>query len=162
MFKNDLAAVAAEAAAGVPKPQATQEKPPAQQPAEKPAEQPAQQPEQPAQQPSAAQPSEPPVSQPAGAAASLDAARAEGRAAERAYRNEVEDLCALAGQPGRARAFVEAGTEVAEVRRQLLAGRADADGGRQISTQHTGAAGAGSQKGALAGRMTHLVGKREG
>lgn len=88
------------------------------------------------------------------------AAMAEGRAAERAYVREIEDICDLAGAPHRARAFIDAETKPAEVRKALLDERATADAGRRISTQHTGHAGDTAPKpGALAARMAKMVGK---
>lgn len=105
-------------------------------------------------------PATPPAPEPTEPSAEpdLEAARAEGRAAERAYRNEVEDLCALAGQPERARAFIDAETSVADVRKELLEGRASADAGRHVATQIP-ATGGSPEKGALARGMKRLVGK---
>ena len=100
--------------------------------------------------------SPPPADPPA--VAELDAARAEGRTSALAYVDEVNEICALAGAPHRAAAFVKQGTAVADVRKQLLEERAAADASRPIDTQIPAGGGA-PEKGALASRMKRLVGK---
>ena len=72
----------------------------------------------------------------------LDAARAEGRSAALAYVREVRDLCALAGKPAMADAFIERDAKPADVRAELLTARASADAARDVSTQTLAGAGA--------------------
>ncbi len=63
------------------------------------------------------------------------AARDEGYNAALAYVAEVNDLCALAGQPGKAAGFIAAKTSVAEIRKALVDARA-AEGGKDAITSH--------------------------
>lgn len=66
----------------------------------------------------------------------LDAARAEGEEKFSAYVNEVNDLCALAGLPQKAAAFIKAKTAIETVRSELIAARAA--GGGQITSANPG------------------------
>ena len=72
----------------------------------------------------------------------LDGARAEGRNAALSYVREVRDLCALAGKPAMADAFIEKEAAPADVRKELLDARASADAARDVSTQTLAGAGA--------------------
>lgn len=65
----------------------------------------------------------------------LDAARAEGRTQALAYMREIQDLCALAGKPELATAFIEKEAKPSDVRAELLGARASADAAREVSTQ---------------------------
>lgn len=58
-------------------------------------------------------------------AANAETARQEGYDAALAYVAEVNDLCALAGQPSKAGEFIKAKTPVADVRAALLNARAE-------------------------------------
>lgn len=78
----------------------------------------------------------------------LDAARTEGRAQALAYVREVTDLCALAGKPEMATAFIEKDAKTADIRKELLDARASADAARDVSTQTLAHAGAAKTAGA--------------
>jgi ATP-dependent Clp protease protease subunit len=68
--------------------------------------------------------------------------RDEVKATMKAYADEVTSLCALAGLPGEAAAFITAETPVAEVRTKLVAKQAEAKarkpGGGNLPSNHTG------------------------
>lgn len=78
----------------------------------------------------------------------IDAARAEGRTAALAYVREVRDLCALAGKPEMADAFIAKEAAPADVRTELLNARASADAARDVSTQTLPGSGAAPVAGA--------------
>ena len=94
-----------------------------------------------------ADPAEKAEADPTMAAAQVDTATIEanahaaGEAAAMARVNEVMELCALAGKPGEAAAFIAAGKSVADVRKALVEARAA--GGEQIDTRQTTARNAG-------------------
>ena len=78
----------------------------------------------------------------------LNAARAEGRSSALAYVREVRDLCALAGKPAMADAFIDKEAAPADVRKELLDARASADAARDVSTATLPGAGAAPVAGA--------------
>jgi len=80
--------------------------------------------------------------------ADLDTARAAGRTEALAYMREVSDLCALAGKPEMATAFIEKDAKTADIRKELLEARASADAARDVSTQTLAHAGAAKTTGA--------------
>lgn len=77
----------------------------------------------------------------------LDTARAAGRTEALAYMREVNDLCALAGKPELANAFIERDAKAADIRKELLEARASADAARDVSTQTLAGAGAAKPQG---------------
>lgn len=88
----------------------------------------------------------------------LDAARQDGRTQALAYVREVGEICQLAGQAGRAQAFIEKETPIADVRTALLEERAKADVDTPITPQHPGA----KPRFNLSGAMGARFGKKEG
>lgn len=87
----------------------------------------------------------------------LDTARLDGRTQALAYVREVNDICQLAGQTGRASAFIEQETPIADVRTALLEDRAKADAENPITPQHPGA----KPRFNLAGAMTSRFGSKK-
>jgi ATP-dependent protease ClpP protease subunit len=63
----------------------------------------------------------------------IDAARAQGRAEALAYMREIHEICALAGVPDKAQAFIEKDAKPSDVRRELIEARASADAARTIN-----------------------------
>lgn len=88
----------------------------------------------------------------------LDAARQDGRTQALAYVREVNEICQLAGQAGRATAFIEKETPLADVRTALLEERAQADADTSITNQQPGA----KPRFSLSGAMSSRFGKKEG
>lgn len=66
--------------------------------------------------------------QPSDKSAESDKVKAEARQEVLAYVHEVHDLCALARQPARAAAYIQANTPVADIRRALVNSSADGSG----------------------------------
>ncbi len=66
----------------------------------------------------------------------LDAARSQGRSEALAYMREINEICALAGEPGKAQAFIEKDAKPADVRKELLDARASADAAREVSNRN--------------------------
>ena len=81
----------------------------------------------------------------------LDTARAAGRTEALAYMREVQDLCALAGKPEMATAFIEKEAKASDIRKELLEARASADAARDVSTAALPGAGAAKPAGATVG-----------
>lgn len=69
-----------------------------------------------------------------------DALRAQGYQAAVAYIGEVNDLCDLAGQRDKARAFIDAAKPIADIRRELVTAKASASENTTIHGQHDGSA----------------------
>ena len=86
--------------------------------------------------PPAPVPADPPEAKAGDNVVQLDAARNEGEAKFAAYVNEVNDLCALAGLPQKAAAFIKAKTAIETVRSELITARAGA--GDQINPANPG------------------------
>jgi ATP-dependent Clp protease protease subunit len=63
----------------------------------------------------------------------IDAARTQGRNEALAYMREINEICALAGLPEKAQAFIEKDAKPVDVRKELLEARASADAARTIS-----------------------------
>jgi ATP-dependent protease ClpP protease subunit len=63
----------------------------------------------------------------------LDGARTQGRNEALAYMREINEICALAGLPEKAQAFIEKDAKPVDVRKELLEARASADAARAIS-----------------------------
>lgn len=63
----------------------------------------------------------------------IDAARAQGRTEALAYMREINEICALAGVPEKAQAFIEKDAKPADVRKELIEARASADAARTIN-----------------------------
>jgi hypothetical protein len=93
----------------------------------------------------------------------FDDAKKQGRTEALAYVNEVQQLCALAGSPDKAQAFIASEKPVADVRKELLDLRAAADADRTISThilpKNQARHGQASKDGMLAS-MKRLVGQQ--
>jgi ATP-dependent protease ClpP protease subunit len=90
----------------------------------------------------------------------LDTARSEGEARALAYVTEVNDLCALAGFPEKAAAFIAEKKPVAAVRQALIEAKAGTAGAHTDSHQPApGTTASGGAKASLADRMraTHGV-----
>jgi len=68
----------------------------------------------------------------------LDAVRASERKATLSYVNEINELCALAGQTDLATGFIAKAMPIAQVRKTLLEARAADDEATAIRTQKTG------------------------
>lgn len=66
----------------------------------------------------------------------IDAARTQGRSEALAYVREINEICALAGSPDKAQAFIDKDAKPADVRKELLDARASADAAREVSGQH--------------------------
>jgi ATP-dependent protease ClpP protease subunit len=66
----------------------------------------------------------------------IDTARSQGRNDALAYVREINEICALAGEPGKAQAFIEKDAKPADVRKELLNARASADAAREVSNQN--------------------------
>jgi ATP-dependent Clp protease protease subunit len=66
----------------------------------------------------------------------IDAARTQGRSDALAYVREINEICALAGSPDKAQAFIDKEAKPADVRKELLDARASADAAREVSGQH--------------------------
>lgn len=69
-----------------------------------------------------------PSEQPSDKSADADTVKAAARQEVLAYVQEVHDLCALARQPARAAAYIQANTPVADIRRTLVNASADGSG----------------------------------
>ncbi|MEW5729875.1 MAG: head maturation protease, ClpP-related [Pseudomonadota bacterium] len=69
-----------------------------------------------------------PSEQPSDKSADADKVKAAARQEVLAYVQEVHDLCAMARQPARAAAYIQASTPVAEIRRALVNASADESG----------------------------------
>jgi ATP-dependent protease ClpP protease subunit len=90
----------------------------------------------------------------------IDEARASGRTEALAYVREITEICALAGQPDKAMAFIEKDANPADVRKELLDARASADAARTITnTIPQGGTQAPAQPGALKANMLKMIGK---
>jgi ATP-dependent Clp protease protease subunit len=63
----------------------------------------------------------------------IDEVRAQGYAEAVAYISEVQSICALAGAPDKAQAFIDARTKPADVTKALLEARASSDAAKTIS-----------------------------
>lgn len=118
---------------------------------------------QPSAAPGAAKPAE--AQAPSGGnVTNLDDARAAGRADALAYMREVQDLCALAGKPELASAFIEKGAKAADIRRELIDARASASAASTVATQtlagSAAATAAGYVPGGLAERMKRAHAKK--
>lgn len=83
---------------------------------------------------------------------------ATARSEALAYAVEVTDLCQIAGAPQRAKAFIEAETPVADVRKELAAKQATASDNDEISGQH---APVRAGRFSLAASMRRRVGLKE-
>ena len=66
----------------------------------------------------------------------IDAARTQGRSDALAYVREINEICALAGSPDKAQAFIDKEAKPGDVRKELLDARASADAARQVSNQN--------------------------
>jgi ATP-dependent protease ClpP protease subunit len=66
----------------------------------------------------------------------IDTASSQGRSDALAYVREVNEICALAGEPGKAQAFIDKDAKPADVRKELLDARASADAAREVSNQN--------------------------
>ena len=69
----------------------------------------------------------------------ISAARKEGSDAAIKTAAEIAELCSLAGKPELSAGFIAAGKSVAEVRKELLAAKANG-AGAEIHSQHAAAA----------------------
>jgi hypothetical protein len=49
---------------------------------------------------------------------------------------EINEICALAGEPAKAQAFIEKDAKPADVRKELLDARASADAAREVSNRN--------------------------
>ncbi len=70
-----------------------------------------------------------------------------GRADALAYMREVQDLCALAGKPELASAFIEKGAKAADIRRELIDARASASAPPPSPRRHLAGFGAATAPG---------------
>jgi hypothetical protein len=66
----------------------------------------------------------------------IDAARSQGRSEALAYMREINEICALAGVPEKAQAFIEKDAKPGDVRKELLDARASADAAREVSNRN--------------------------
>lgn len=66
----------------------------------------------------------------------IDNARTQGRSDALAYVREINEICALAGTPDKAQAFIDKEAKPADVRKELLDARASADAAREVSNQN--------------------------
>jgi hypothetical protein len=87
----------------------------------------------------------------------LDTARQDGRTQALAYVREVNEICQLAGQSGRATAFIEKETPISDIRTALLEDRAKADTDTAITNQQPGA----KPRFNLSGAMTSRFGSKK-
>lgn len=87
----------------------------------------------------------------------LDTARQDGRTQALAYVREVNEICQLAGMSGRAQAFIDQETPLAEIRTALIEAKAKADADTSISNQPPGA----KPRFSLTGSMRARSGQKE-
>lgn len=66
----------------------------------------------------------------------IDAARTQGRSDALAYVREINEICALAGSPDKAQAFIEKDAKPGDVRKELLDARASTDAAREVSNRN--------------------------
>ena len=75
----------------------------------------------------------------------INQATAAARLEERGYQKAVRQMCALAGKPERADAFIDAGTSVDAVSQALIDARVEEDQAGEIAGQHEGRVGGGDR-----------------
>lgn len=113
-----------------------------------------------ANDPAGTKPATPPVAPEPTNVVSIDEARASGRSDALAYVREITEICALAGQPDKAMAYIEKDATAADVRKELLEARASADAARSITnTIPQGGPLTPAKPGSLKATMLRQLGK---
>ncbi|WP_457091387.1 head maturation protease, ClpP-related [Microvirga sp. P5_D2] len=103
-------------------------------------------------------PTEPTSTEPSNVV-NIDEARASGRSEALAYVREITEICALAGQPDKAMAFIEKEAKAADVRKELLDARASADAARTITNTIPPNGTSAPASGGLKATMLRQLGK---